>query len=381
MNLKKLVLIVTCFMVLVSCGSCRKMKKIVKVKFVGDIAYLDGLYGSNFIIEDLDIKSNGNLFYLGDYICHENGKTYNVLDSDNNIVSTIKLIEKDKIYEKKKLYIKLDEYEFKVLNVPLDVGEIHIIGEKDIEKELSINVEYRTSPLDIYLENANIYTKERVPVIYNYSRIDINIYVEGDNSVKAGCEYPSISDVELVRNEKINDDIEVAYYSPWIMYWITMEGTISNILSIGSGEFAQEFKDNMEREYELTKIWWDSLYNILIGYDGIDGLNGVPAIHSISGVSLRGTGNINIYGGNGADGGDASNLAVTGAKGGDGGDSGPALYVYSYINVMEGNYTILCGDVGLGGEGTKFIGHYDGDDGNKGEKTNNIKAVYLYEKK
>ena len=66
--------------------------------------YINTVKKAPYIIEGINVKSEGNSFYFEDFVCDENGEEYNVVNCKNKKVGSIKLSKKAEIYNQEKYY-------------------------------------------------------------------------------------------------------------------------------------------------------------------------------------------------------------------------------------------------------------------------------------
>ena len=357
-------------------------RKVVAVRGSGSAAFLSSMENTPFEIKALGIKSERNAFWFEDYVCSNEGSMYEITNSKKKKIAQICLQEKSEAYTGSTQEIDLTQYAQTVLSVSPQVSYLKLVGDGE-PQELYIDVEYRTEPLEITLENVNLYTQKRMPVLYSYSDEDITIRSVGVNMLRAGNDDPTVEEYEAAMQEKAEENVDIALKGCWFVYYKAVEGTLATFAEFKDGDvdgFATTFRSYMDETFELTKTWFNAAKGLLEGHDGIAGMHGAPALQAYRGITLCGDGELYVSGGDGGNGGNASDVAMHGAKGGDGGDSGSAAYCKTFINMLDGEYGLYSGKGGDGGYGTSGLGDQGGDRGKNGKKSASINAVYSFEK-
>ena len=106
--------------------------------------------------------------------------------------------------------------------------------------------------------------------------------------------------------------------------------------------------------------------NILGGVDGIKGFNGIACIIHYGGISINGTGILDVHGGNGSTGQDADSSLFGMADGGPGGNGAPALCCGKYLAINDTQVRFFGGSGGVGGQPSKSGFGIFGSSGDQG---------------
>ena len=395
-SIKKYLIVVVLIISLIpllSFTACAKtVKKTVKVIGSGSTAYISTTEKAPYTISELNIKSTRNAFYFPDYVVDESaGKEYEIKNSKNKKVGTIKLSKKEEIYNPEKFQFNLDTYDKKVIVISEEMNYVEIFSaDPSVERDIFICIYNRGTPLDLTLNNVNLHTKECIPVIFNASKQAINVIVKGNNVLMAGEE--DISDEEYEEFEKNKEELLKGLSSGLKLvkgcagsssaYLFMAYTFISETVEAGVSKDKTFFDALMgisDTLLEKTKMLYEDAISALIGKYGKDGRNGIETIQAVD-ISFVGDGRIKIVGGNGTKGFDASTVAMFGANGGNGGDAGSAIICHTYINLLNyKNYEISCGQPGSGGYGTSGLGGNNGYNGQRGNFSPRINYYYKYE--
>lgn len=316
----------------------------VTIRSCGSGFYFDGDSGKTYKIKELNVTSQNNYFYLDDYFCSKSlGKEYKI-KSGLSTVGSVYLAKKSDHYNKELFEFNVDALNSNILSITPDMNYVRVYStEAGNSHELYIRIEERTLPLDLTLENVNIYTSEPIPVIYSGSACDINLILEGTNTLIAGNQkYTEQSFSQAVKDGALSQ-MEIRSIDD---FRETIR-TSSGFLGIDTAVFADSAIAAKDQSVLDGILKWEA------GENGSRGLNGKPAIISRGGISIRGTGTLNAKGGDGYNGANANNSLFGTADGGKGGKGGSGVLCAGLL-IMNGGKTVLQG--GEGGKGGEPVG-------------------------
>ena len=366
-SLKASAILVLIALILLMLSGCRVYKEDFTVYDCGSGFYFNREDKFNYFISELDLESNGNYFCCEDYFYSEElGKKYTLTDGLFDI-GYVYLAKKSDYYNETVYSFDVDSYDQDSILITADMDYVHIFSESGKSKELFIYVEPRDFPLDITLENVNLYTSSAVPVFLSGAKSAINIKLVGSNSFKAGSfGQRSSSNSDLLQNGLTK--IENVFNSSYDSLVDYIEGhpdylSFSNFNQTTYSAIGRICKTSSN----LIENFIDGVFNFWGGEEGSEGIRGISCFMHLGGLSFYGDGSIYIEGGKGENGMDASNSLAGSANGGKGGQGGTGLICSYFINHNE-VAAISGGDGGKGGAPSKGLWGYAGSSGEYGKE-------------
>lgn len=334
----------------------------------GNGFYMNRPNNKTYKIKELDISSQGNAFITEGYFCSEElGKPYTI-KSGWSTVGTVYLAKKSEYYDSTVYDFDLDEYDDVQINITGDMDYVRIHSSDWRTKHLVyINIEPRDIPLDLTLENAQIYTDYGIPVIFSQTYQDINLILKGENILSAGVSYNFTSYTFQQRAEKNLSKMEEVFYAEY-------EEAKKAILNYPDGAMQDgivnhtygQLINTADKAVDLFESVLQDGVNILGGVDGVKGFNGIACIIHSGGISINGTGILDVHGGNGSTGQDADSSLFGMADGGPGGNGAPALCCGKYLAINDTQVRFFGGSGGVGGQPSKSGFGIFGSSGDQG---------------
>ncbi len=330
-------------------------RKTIAVIGEGSLGRITDNSNETYVIEELEIHSEDGYFDVGNYIFDTKGTPFSVKNSSGDEVCTVKLTEKSKIYKADTLTLNLAVYKFDYIDISEKYGAVYIIGDPNVASQaLHISVLERSTPLDIYFKNVNIYTEQFIPVLINYSTQNINIIVEGDNKLSAGNKAPSSEILE--ETKKALDSNSTNSTNAFTRY-----ATMSHV--VWNNPDNNIIVEGWQAVFDLGFVTQQIMVDIVHGFQGADGTDGASTIVSLGNVAIYGDGSLEVVAGDGCNGSNGSEHGFH-AEGGDGGNSGHAIAAPLLISSLNESELILTpGKPGLKGYGHNIYGQSNGKDG------------------
>ena len=355
-----------------------------RVISAGSAFALVGAGFDDLTIEGIEsVSVSNNLFYSEDYVVdNENGTEYN-LCRKGKTVATVRLSRKDGVYDSTLYEFNLATLTEAAVIITADMDRVRIYSD-DPTREYNVTVfidPERDSTLDLTLCNVNISTSDASCAIANYSVKDLNIILEGENTLRSGNALSLQEYQDLLR---FVENAEAAYDTIYPFVCATkrfkqMAVGVYVKSALGMGSFEENFNKTTAEMVEILDKGLQGLETLLNNQAGMKGLDGTSTITSLGSVHISGSGSLTVYGGNAANGNDASHgfVGANSVKGGDGGNAGHAIMAKNILITAEGAVNLLPGKNGKGGNGAG----YSPIDGNAGKLSNGYYADTYFEAK
>lgn len=381
MTKKHISLIILIAMLIAMLGGCATPKIAVCARGVGSVCYVTGVTAADtpLSIKELNINAVANYFSFDDYVIDPNGQTYTIINAKRKKLCEIKLLKKAEI-SGRKLDIVLSEYNETYLSIESNVKEVHIIGDSS-PHEMYINIEERTTPIDIHLDNAFLYTEYSVPVIFNGNNIAVNIKLTGDNVIQAGSRMPERDlidedylnwanrEISAFLHDTTNDVLDIAipnlyrFYVDCCKFASNVDERMNSNNSPAYSAIASEIADRVG-EFNGSLIngidaGLSVANDFFFGNRGSDGADGATAIALCGDLAIYGDGELIVTGGDGENGADSYGyIDSQPGRGGDGGRPICAITVILYRPIITKS-----GTPGNGGTGHNIVETTVGSEG------------------
>lgn len=318
-------------------------------------------------IEALDAESTGNYFYLENYFVSDQGQEYAIKDGWFE-AGTVKLAKKSDFYSPESYTFDLAEYNNSILEITSEMNYVKLTSsaEEPVNVQIQI-ISGRTTPIDLTLDNVRIHMSGALPAIFSGALTDVNLILVGENSITVeGQTYTVEELMDRAASQLLGDQAE-SFYD---MLDEVKKEFKSGANNAAEGDVLGMMDHFLDGVGEIGKGVVDSFLegagNLIEGAEGVAGAEGATAIILPAGVSVSGSGSLNVRGGDGAGGSAATNSLVGDAAGGDGGDGGDGIICNSYLAV-GGSVTSEGGFGGSGGEGSKGLLGNSGPQGKPGQ--------------
>lgn len=351
---------------------CSCSKEELEIYSCGNAFYINQP-NKTYTIKELGVTSNGNAFFVDGYFCSEElGDPYAIKDGWFN-VGTVYLAKKSSFYDSTVHEFNLDNYNEPVINITEDMDYVRIYSSDENNKHcLYINIEPRELPLDLVLENVQIYTDYGIPVIFSQTYQDINLILKGKNKLSAGVSY---NFTYKSFQERVNDEISVMeekFYNEYESAKDAINNFPDGVMSEGIVDHTYgHLINSADKALDAFENVLQGTIDMVAGVDGVKGFDGIACIVHAGGISVNGTGSLSVYGGDGSTGEDAASSLLGTADGGPGGNGAPALCCARYLSLDPVQVQLHGGEGGEGGdpsEGGFGIFGSSGDKGSKGRK-------------
>lgn len=312
-------------------------------------------------IEELDVESDGNYFYLEDYFYSESlGTEYKIKRGLFN-VGSVYLAKKSDHYNEEVYTFDIAEYKDKYLKITPEMNYVEITSSTpDKAVATYIQIEERELPLDLTLNNVNIKAGWGIPALFVASKSDVNLILKGENSIEAVTPNDTLAALYQRLKGTLSDAEELFYDTLRERQYLIDAWNGEK----ASGDVTYHYFDMVS---DLMKDGMDSIVgsfeNLFEGKEGAQGMHGASAIVSPAGISVSGEGSLYAKGGSGASGGDAGVGIFGTSDGGDGGNGGSGFSCLQFLDIT-GNLNTEGGVGGQGGEAAKGLMA----SGNKGAK-------------
>ncbi len=341
-----------------------KPTKVAMVRAAGSCAFVSNTDGAPYKIQGLDITSNDNVFTFENYVADKNGTKYEITNKKGKTIGTICLSSKAQS-EEGKMTVDLPTYDQNILRIPQNVNAVTING-NGTAKELYMHVETRQAPLDIYLNDVNIYTEYSMPVLFSYSPCDINIIVSGENTLTAGNSDPLAENLQALMDNKERDELILDVTSSFVMHYHcsaklqptvilgeTVDGLINGRLDQRLQEWCNAWCERLAADISCLDSLFTWLYDTVTDRAGVQGHQGASAVQTFGNVAVYGSGSLKIAAGNGGNGTDGKGFGgLIDASGGVGGDAGHAVSCQTFISSLtDERLSLIDGKAGEGGYG------------------------------
>ena len=360
--------------------SCYEYKEELKVYTCGSGFYINRDDNYNYYIDDLNVESNGNSFYLEDYFCSEEfGIPYAISDGIIDM-GNVYLAKKDDYYNENIFDFDLDSYADCCIEITPEMNYVNIHSSNtEVSHELFIVIKPRDIPLDITFENVNICTKSAIPVFYSQAYVDVNIRLIGKNTFSTGnISQRSTSVWERLENglTEIENRFVSAYesapsYIEGISQKISNQTVLTTITSC--------YNSLTGLSIDLFTGLVNGMQNIFTGVEGSDGRNGVACFIHAGGVCFTGDGSLSTMGGSGENGYDAKDSMFGGADGGNGGMGGEGFVCKRLLIVSPSCLWSSGGKGGKGGDPSNGLWGIAGSSGKQGSLGRDGKALVIAE--
>lgn len=385
--MKRIISLISVFAILLLCltscfGGGIENDRQTRVISAGSAFAVIGAGVDGLTVEGLEgVAVSDNLFYSEDYVVDgQNGTEYNICLKGKS-VGTVKLSRKDSsatLYE-----FNLATLTEAAIIITADMDRVRIYSD-DPTREYNVTVfidPERDSALDLTLCNVNISTTDASCAIANYSVKDVNIILEGVNTLRSG---DALSLQEYQNLLRLVENAEAAYDTIYPFVCATkrfkkMAVGVYVKSALGMGSFEENFNKTTSEMVEILDKGLQGLETLLNNQAGLKGLDGTSTVTSLGSVHISGAGSLTVYGGNAANGNYASHgfVGANSVKGGDGGNAGHAVMAKNILITATGRVSLVPGKSGIGGEGAG----YSPIKGNAGKLSNGYYADLYFEVK
>ena len=350
---------------LASFSSCFPEK--FTVHSCGSGFYVNRDNSKTYTIKELGATSSGNYFYLQDYFYSKEFGTKYTLKKGLFGKEDIYLARKSDHYNSQVYNFDLDVFTEPVLTISEEMCYVNIYAtDPDAKREIYIQIEERSLPVDITFENVSLYSSEPTPVIFSKSLNDINIIIKGINTIKAADHSYTKESFSQYLTKGISSTLSTFYKDVSELYG-SMNISQEELQNKGLADFiTSDLNSIAGTAADYFAGFLEGTMNLLGGKDGAEGLDGIPAIMHAGGISISGPGTISIKGGNGARGADSQNSLVGLSDGGRGGNGGNAISCGKYMSTGGTSVTLQGGTGGEGGNPSKGLLGAIGSSGKKG---------------
>ncbi len=253
-----------------------------------------------YSIPELDVRSEGNSFYLEDYfVSEELGTEYKIKGKLFN-VGSVYLAKKSDHYDPKQYTFDICDYQDQALVITAAMQYVTLTSSQpDKAMNVYLHVEERTLPLDLTLKEVNICATGGTPALFLGAFADINMILQGENCLSVGQARHTLPDFVRYFADDVLNVQESLYYK-------TLQGVQKNHGANGqtsSDQYMETVGDLLVGVGESWMDLLDGMTDVLNGVDGMDGMNGLPALVHPCGISFAGSGSLSLQGGGGGQGG------------------------------------------------------------------------------
>ena len=323
----------------------------------GESYYIDGIENGNFSYND-----GIHTFYSKDYLVRKDADPYKIMDSSGNQVGTVYLKPDTKEYSTYNL--DLSKLNSTLVKVPNSYEALYVYSsEENMEHCVSIQLEERTSPIEVTFNNVSIKAPPLSPVIYSVSDADIEIEIIGNVTLVGGDNPFTHADVSS--KDRFLSMVDTAA-NAYCVCMISAIGTAASIVH-GVDYYMDMFAGVSSLQLAVMENAWNKVEDFFNGTDGAPGLDGVSAVQIAGRLNIVGSSDasLKLVGGNGSRGGNGSSSFMTTTKGGKGGNGGSAIVCGTLATNLGTKISYTSGNGGEGGDGgTSVTG--TGSRGNRG---------------